>query len=203
MIAHIRGRVVFRGTDEAVIEVGGVGISVVVTARTAASLEVGEECLLTTHLVVREDSLTLFGFADVGEREIFRTVQTVSGVGPRLALTMLATLTTDQIRDAIALEDVGVLTSVPGVGRKGAQRLIVDLKDRLGVSAPATDAGIPADQSWRGQVTAALTGLGWTAAQAQDAVQAVAQRPDSAQLPVSEALRVALQVLDRTSAVTP
>lgn len=203
MIAQIRGRVVLRDTDEVVVEVGGIGISVVVTARTAAGLEVGEECLLTTHLVVREDSLTLFGFADVGEREIFRTVQTVSGVGPRLALTMLATLTADQIRDAIAHEDVGALMSVSGVGRKGAQRLIVDLKDRLGASTTASDAVIPTGQSWRGQVTGALTGLGWSAAEAQEAVQAVGQRPDSVQLPVPEALRIALQVLDHTPAVTP
>ncbi len=203
MIAQLRGRVVSRTTDELVVEVGGIGVSVVVTARTAGGLDVGEECLLTTDLVVREDSLTLFGFADAEEREIFRTVQTVSGIGPRLALTMLATLTADQIREAIAQEDVAALTTVPGVGRKGAQRIIVDLKDRLGVSAPSVDQRAATAQSWRGQVSAALTGLGWSAAEAQQAVQIVAQRPDAAELSVPEALRVALQVLDHTPAVTP
>ena len=203
MIAQVRGRVAARGTDEVVVEVGGVGISVVVTGRTAATLEVGAECLLTTHLVVREDSLTLFGFADAGEREVFRTVQTVSGIGPRLALTMLATLTADQIREAIATEDIAALTTVSGLGRKSAQRLIVDLKDRLDVG-PAGTAAIPAAaSSWRAQVSAALTGLGWSAGEAQQAVAAVAQRPDAAALPVPEALRLALQVLDHTPAVTP
>lgn len=203
MIAQIRGQVVFRSADEVVVEVGGVGISVVVTPRIAAGLEVGQQCLLVTHLVVREDSLTLYGFADVGEREIFRTVQTVSGVGPRLALTMLSTLTADQIRSAIADEDVAALMTVSGVGRKGAQRIIVDLKDRLGVSTAAADTGIPSEASWRTQVSAALTGLGWTAPEAQSAVAAVAQQPDSGQLTVPEALRRALQILDRSPAVSP
>lgn len=203
MIAQIRGQVVLRSAEEVVVDVGGVGISVVVTPRTAAGLEVGQQCLLTTHLVVREDSLTLFGFADVGEREIFRTVQTVSGVGPRLALTMLSTLTADQIRSAIADEDVAALMTVPGVGRKGAQRIIVDLKDRLGVTTAAADTGIPSEASWRTQVSAALTGLGWSATEAQTAVASVAQQPDSGQLTVPEALRQALQVLDRSPAVAP
>jgi Holliday junction DNA helicase RuvA len=203
MIAQIRGQVVLRSAEEVVVDVGGVGISVVVTPRTAAGLEVGQQCLLTTHLVVREDSLTLFGFADVGEREIFRTVQTVSGVGPRLALTMLSTLTADQIRSAIADEDVAALMTVPGVGRKGAQRIIVDLKDRLGVTTAAADTGIPSEASWRTQVSAALTGLGWSATEAQTAVASVAQQPDSGHLTVPEALRQALQVLDRSPAVSP
>ncbi len=203
MIAQIRGQVVLRSAEEVVVDVGGVGISVVVTPRTAAGLEVGQQCLLTTHLVVREDSLTLFGFADVGEREIFRTVQTVSGVGPRLALTMLSTLTADQIRGAIADEDVAALMTVPGVGRKGAQRIIVDLKDRLGVTTAVADTGIPSEASWRTQVSAALTGLGWSATEAQTAVASVAQQPDSGRLTVPEALRHALQVLDRSPAVAP
>lgn len=203
MIAQIRGRVAARGTDEVVVDVGGVGISVIVTARTAAGLEVGSECLLTTHLVVREDSLTLYGFADAGEREVFRTVQTVSGIGPRLALTMLATLTADQIREAIATEDQGALTAVSGLGAKSAARLIVDLKDRLGVPTQVSGPQAAATGSWQAQVGAALTGLGWSSGEAHEAVTAVARRPDAAQLPVSEALRLSLQVLDHTPAVTP
>lgn len=202
MIASLRGRVAQRGTDEVVVEVGGVGMAVVVSPRTAAGLEVGQECLLTTQLVVREDSLTLYGFVDTGEREVFRTVQTVSGIGPRLALTMLATLTADQIRTAIAVEDVATLMTVPGLGRKSAQRIIVDLKDKLdGPVAGAPAAGAPA--TWRTQVSAALTGLGWSAAEAQSAVNDVAARPEAAALPVPEALRLALQVLDHTPAVSP
>ncbi len=203
MIASVRGRVAHRGTDEVVVEVGGVGMSVVVSPRTAANLEVGQECLLTTQLVVREDSLTLYGFADAGEREVFRTVQTVSGIGPRLALTMLATMTADQIRAAIAAEDVAALVAVPGLGRKSAQRIIVDLKDKLEGPVAAGASAVSAQASWRAQVSAALTGLGWSAAEAQTAVSEVAARPDAADLPVPEALRLALQVLDHTPAVTP
>jgi len=202
VIAQLRGQVAVRGVDEVVVDVGGVGLSVVVTARTAAGLAVGEECLLTTHLVVREDSLTLYGFVDAAEREVFRTVQTVSGIGPRLALTMLATLTADQIREAIASEDEAALTGVPGVGRKSAQRIIVDLKDKLGPPVVAGGTASTAPATWRGQVSAALTGLGWSAGEAQSAVSAVAQQPGGADLPVPEALRLALQVLDRTPAVT-
>lgn len=203
MIAHVRGRVASRGSDEVVVEVGGVGLTVTVTPRTAGSVDVGAECLLTTDLVVREDSLTIFGFADAGEREVFRTVQTVSGIGPRLAMTMLATLSAGQIREAIATEDVAALMTVPGVGRKSAQRIIVDLKDRLGADGSAVVGSAAPPASWKGQVTTALTGLGWSAGEAQQAVAEVAGRPQSADLAVPEALRLALQVLDHTPAVTP
>ncbi|MCU0298148.1 MAG: Holliday junction branch migration protein RuvA [Candidatus Nanopelagicales bacterium] len=201
MIAQIRGQVLTRTADEVVVEVGGIGISVVVTARTSANLALGAECVLTTDLIVREDSLTLFGFADVGEREVFRTVQTVTGVGPRLAMTMLATLSSDQIRQAIATEDLGTLCTVPGVGRKSAQRLVVELKDKL---VPAVDVtSVHAAAGWRAQVLAALTGLGWPSAQAQEAVAAVAAQAGSGELSVPEALRASLQLLDHTAAVTP
>lgn len=203
MIAQVRGRVLHRGTDEVVIEVGGVGLNVVVTGRTAASLTIGSEATLTTQMVVREDSLTLYGFADVGEREVFRTVQTVSGIGPRLALTMLATLTTDQIREAIATEDERVLMTVSGLGRKGAQRIIVDLKDRLTPVVGAQSSVVNAGGSWRSQVGAALTGLGWSVTEAQAALATVSQRPEAGDLSVPEALRLCLQVLDHTPAVTP
>ncbi len=203
MIAQVRGKVLHRGTDDVVLEVGGVGLSLLITARTAASLEVGQEAILTTELVVREDSLTLYGFADAGEREVFRTVQTVTGIGPRLALTMLATLTADQIRQAIAGEDERVLTSVSGLGRKTAQRLIVDLKDRIGPVVGVTPAAVPATAAWRLQVSAALTGLGWSVSEAQGAIATVAARPGAGELGVGEALRLSLQVLDHTPAVTP
>lgn len=203
MIAQVRGVVLHRGTDEAVIEVGGVGLTVQLAARTLATLEVGQEATLTTDLIVREDSLTLYGFADAGERDVFRTVQTVTGIGPRLALTMLATLTADQIREAIATEDERVLTSVSGLGRKTAQRLIVDLKDRIGPSVVSSAAALPATASWRLQVSAALTGLGWSATEAQSAIATVAARLDAGDLAVPDALKLALQVLDHTPAVAP
>lgn len=209
MIAAIRGPVLARDAEEVVIDVGGVGISVNVTARTATELEVGRQVSLTTQLVVREDSLTLYGFADASEREVFLTVQTVSGIGPRLAMTMLGCLSADQIREAIASQDEAVLTSVPGLGRKSAQRLIVDLKDKLSalVATSAAGAGSPAtgstDSSWRTQVTAALTGLGWPPVQAQEAVMAIAARDDAAELSTAEALRLALQSMDHAQVVSP
>lgn len=202
MIAQVRGRVLQRGTDELVVEVGGVGLSLVVTPRTSAVSELGQETTLITELVVREDSLTLYGFASADEREIFRLVQTVTGVGPRLALTMLAALSADQIRQAIGSEDERTLTSVSGLGKRTAQRLIVDLKEKVG-PAPSTTAAPPATASWRLQVSAALTGLGWSAPEAQAAVTDVAARPEAAELGVPEALRLALQVLDHTPAVAP
>lgn len=202
MIAQVRGRVLQRGTDELVVEVGGVGLSLVVTPRTSAACELGQETTLITELVVREDSLTLYGFASADEREIFRLVQTVTGVGPRLALTMLAALSADQIRQAIGSEDERTLTSVSGLGKRTAQRLIVDLKEKVGPTN-STTAAPPATASWRLQVSAALTGLGWSAPEAQAAVTDVAARPEAAELGVPEALRLALQVLDHTPAVAP
>lgn len=202
MIAQVRGRVLQRGTDELVVEVGGVGLSLVVTPRTSAVSELGQETTLITELVVREDSLTLYGFASADEREIFRLVQTVTGVGPRLALTMLAALSADQIRQAIGSEDERTLTSVSGLGKRTAQRLIVDLKEKVGPTN-STAAAPPATASWRLQVSAALTGLGWSAPEAQAAVTDVAARPEAAELGVPEALRLALQVLDHTPAVAP
>jgi Holliday junction DNA helicase RuvA len=202
MIAQVRGRVLHRGSDDVVIEVGGVGLTIVAAGRTLASLEPGQEATLVTDLVVREDSLTLYGFATADDRAVFRLVQTVPGIGPRLALTMLATLTADQIRAAIGAEDERALTVVSGLGRKTAQRLIVDLKDTLGPIAPT--AAVPAaTAAWRLQVNAALTGLGWSVTEAQTAIAQVAAAPDAVELPVAEALRRALQVLDHTPAVTP
>ena len=136
MIASVRGEVLRAGLDHVVVEVGGIGLLVKTTPGTATSLRRGQSAQLATSLVVREDSLTLYGFADTGEREVFRTVQTVSGIGPRLALTMLSTLSAGQIREAIATEDVALLMTVSGLGRKSAQRLIVDGRSRG--ESPAT-----------------------------------------------------------------
>jgi Holliday junction DNA helicase RuvA len=180
VIASVRGRVLAVRLDAAVIEVGGVGMLVQATPATLAGLRVGEEARLATSLVVREDALTLFGFADDDERDVFETVQTVSGIGPRLALAMLAVHTPDGLRAAVAAQDLNALVKVPGIGRKGAQRIVLELSDRLGapagatvpLAAGATPSGpVPA---WREQVVEALVGLGWSAKQAGDAVDAVA-----------------------------
>ncbi|WP_444665289.1 Holliday junction branch migration protein RuvA [Cellulomonas sp. CW35] len=178
MIASVRGTVLAVRLDSAVVEVGGVGMLVQATPATLAQLRVGQESTLHTSLVVREDSLTLFGFADDDEREVFETVQTVSGVGPRLALAMLAVHTPDGLRRAVADEDLKALERVPGIGRKGAQRIVLELKDRLGAPAPAVmggqpQAAAPTGDDRRQQVVDALVGLGWNAKVAEQAVESV------------------------------
>lgn len=174
MIASVHGTVLSVRLDAAIVEVGGVGLLVQATPTTLAGLRVGQPARLETSLLVREDSLTLFGFADADEREVFETVQTVTGVGPRLALAMLAVHTPDGLRRAVADEDLAALQRVPGIGRKGAQRIVLELKDRLGAPARVgADAAAAAPDDRRAQVVDALVGLGWPARAAQDAVAGV------------------------------
>ncbi len=201
MIASVRGEVLRAGLDHVVVEVGGIGLLVKTTPGTATSLRRGQSAQLATSLVVREDSLTLYGFADDSERELFDTVQTVSGVGPRLALAMLAVHPPDALRLALGSGDVAALTKVPGIGKKSAERLVLELRDKVGPvdAAPgsaATPATPPVGPAWRDQVHGALLGLGWSAKQASDATAAV----ESSLGPspeVSEALRAALRELGR------
>ena len=140
MISHLDGLVCAIAPEGAVIEVGGVGLLVQATPGTLAALRTGERARVATSLVVREDALTLYGFASDDERDVFELVQTASGVGPRLALAMLASFSPDGLRQAIAAEDVAALTRVPGIGRKGAQRIVLELAGRLG--SPAAPAGV-------------------------------------------------------------
>lgn len=200
MIASVSGRVERVGLDSAVVGVGGVGLLVHLTPRTAADLRHGASAQLSTSLVVREDALTLYGFADDDERELFDLVQTVSGVGPRLAMAMLAVHRPDVLRGAIGGGDLAVLTKVPGIGRKSAERLVLELRDKVGLPG-VTVAGSPAPGTapatdWRGQVVQALVGLGWPTRQADQAVEAVAGRLGD-DPPVAGALRAALQELGR------
>jgi holliday junction DNA helicase RuvA len=199
VIASLRGQVVAVGPDGAVLEVGGVGISVQCTPGTLARLRVGVAARLATSLVVREDSLTLYGFADDDERSLFELLQTASGVGPRLAQAVLAVLPPAEVRLAIAGGDIRALTRVPGIGRKGAERLVVELRDRVGsageAGAPGGQPGTVAPvQPWRDQVGQALVGLGWSAKEAEEAVEAVVpQAGDGADVP--GLLRSALRLL--------
>ena len=132
MIASVRGTVAALGPDGAVVEVGGVGLAVSCSPGTLARLRVGEAARLATSLVVREDSLTLYGFADDDERALFELLQTANGVGPKLAQTMLAVHPPRELRRAIATSDLATLTKVPGIGRKGAERIVLELRDRIG-----------------------------------------------------------------------
>jgi Holliday junction DNA helicase RuvA len=198
MIASVRGVVLSAGLDSAVIEVGGVGLLLHTTAATAASLRPGAETSLATTLVVREESLTLYGFADEDERAVFNLVQTVSGVGPRLALAMLAIHAPDGLHRAIGGGDLGALTKVPGIGKKGAERIILELRDKIGAPSGAVSSGKiqPADDEASAQVHDALVGLGWSSRQAEEAVEAV--RPAAGEgSDVSEMLRAALRELGR------
>ena len=203
MIAHLNGTVAGVGLDGAVIEVGGVGLRVQCTPDTLAKLKPGEQARVATSLVVREDSLTLFGFASDDERNVFELLQTANGVGPRLALAMLAVHSPDGLRRAVATEDVKALTMVPGIGTKGAQKIILELKDRLGApSDPAAGFGAApsrrAAPSWRDQVNTGLINLGWSARDAEAAVVAVEADFDGQSPDVATALRAALRKLSKS-----
>ena len=173
MIASVRGKVTEVGLDHAVVEVGGVGFEVRTTPATLAALRRGDEAKLATSLVVREDSLTLYGFADQDARQLFGLLLTVSGIGPRLALATLAVLEPDALRAALADGNITALTQVPGIGRKGAERLVIELRDKVGtlpgVTSPAD--GVPGGV--RSAVVEALLGLGFAAKQAEQTVDAV------------------------------
>jgi holliday junction DNA helicase RuvA len=220
MIAHLNGTVCSVAPDGAVIDVGGVGLLVQCTPGTLAGLRTGERARVATSLVVREDALTLFGFAGEDERNTFELVQTASGVGPRLALAMLAVFSPDALRRAVAAEDLAALMTVPGIGRKGAQRIVLELAGRLGSPGDGGASGdarmAPAGRvaPWREQVRAGLLNLGWQARDAEQAIAAVepellagrqpadgppadGQPADGQGIDVAVALRAALRVLGR------
>lgn len=195
MIAGVRGEVLEIGLDHVVVEVGGVGLAVHATPATLARLRRGEPARLATSLVVREDSLTLFGFSDAEERDLFTLLQTVSGVGPRLALATLAVLSPDALRTALADGDVATLTRVPGIGRKGAERLALELRDKVvgPERAPTAPAAVGGP---RAEVVEALLGLGFPAKPAEQAVDAVLAEQVAAD--AATLLRAALTRLGRS-----
>jgi Holliday junction DNA helicase RuvA len=205
VISSVSGQVAAVGIDSAVVEVGGVGFAVMCTPSTLASLRVGQRSSLATSLVVREDSLTLFGFLDDDERCLFELLQTASGVGPKMAQAMLAVHGPDQLRAAIASEDLVALCKVSGIGKKGAQRIVLELKDRVGPVATtiAAPGRAPSPAVWRDQVRAGLLGLGWSVREADAAVESVADIAADAESAgrtpdVAALLRAALQSLSRS-----
>ena len=210
MIASVNGRVAAVSPNGAVVEVGGIGLSVQCTPGTIARLQVGESARLATSLVVREDSLTLYGFADDDERQLFELLQTANGVGPRLAQAVLAIHPPREIRRAVSMADVKALMQVPGIGKKGAERLILELRDRLGSTTSDTvlaPAGGPTTITpvapWRNQLTSALVGLGWSTKEADGAVAQLAPTADeqiaaTGGVEVAVLLRQALQLLGRS-----
>jgi Holliday junction DNA helicase RuvA len=203
VISSVRGTVAALGPDGAVVEVGGVGLAVSCSPGTLARLRVGEAARLATSLVVREDSLTLYGFADDDERALFELLQTANGVGPKLAQTMLAVHTPRELRRAIATSDLASLTHVPGIGRKGAERIVLELRDRIGAidsgePVVLSGGGVAAVAPWRDQLSHALAGLGFSGKEAADAIDVVASdvagdpQPD-----VPALLRRSIQLLGR------
>ena len=198
MIAFVHGPVAAVTLNSAVIEVGGVGLELMCTPGTLATLRTGQTATLPTSMVVREDSLTLFGFLDDDEKTVFELVQTASGVGPKLAQSILACLAPDELRVAVTTDDTKTLTKVPGIGQKGAQRIILELKDRLGAPVGPVRSGTAASAPapWKDQVLQGLVGLGWSAKDADAAVEAVA--PEAGDDPqVAVLLRSALRTLSK------
>jgi Holliday junction DNA helicase RuvA len=194
----VRGQVAAVTLTSAVLDVSGVGLELMCTPGTLATLRTGQTASLPTSMVVREDSLTLFGFLDEDEKTVFELVQTASGVGPKLAQSILACLAPDELRIAVASDDTKTLTRVPGIGQKGAQRIILELKDRLGTPVGHVRNGTPARVAapWKDQVLQGLVGLGWSAKDADTAVEAVA--PEAGDDPqVAALLRSALRTLSK------
>jgi holliday junction DNA helicase RuvA len=195
MIAWLRGSVSATTPSSMVLDVGGFGVEVQCTAATALAVQVGDQVVVSTSLVVREDGWTMYGFLDADERATFQIVQTVSGIGPRIALTLLGTLTPDELRRAVAQDDVAALTKVPGIGRKGAQRLVLELADRLGPASSAGEQEFGSTASWQDSVRTALMSLGWQSSIADEAVQRL-PAPDGPP-DIGALLKAALVSLDR------
>jgi Holliday junction DNA helicase RuvA len=192
MIASVRGEVLDIALDHVVIEAAGVGYKVMAAPSTLATLRRGAEARLITAMIVREDSMTLYGFSDADARDLFLTLLGVSGVGPKIALATLAVYDAPSLRRALADGDVTALTRVPGIGKRGAERIVLELRDKIG---PVTSTGAPVlnGHSVRGPVVEALVGLGFAVKQAEEATDKVlANEPEATQ---STALRSALSML--------
>jgi Holliday junction DNA helicase RuvA len=200
VIAQLSGLVVQVGPTSVVIEIGGLGVLALCSPNTVAGLRVGQKTTLATSLIVREDSLTLYGFATADEREFFELLLTATGVGPKLAQAALAVLTPDELRRAIATENLVLLCKVPGIGRKGAQRIVIELKDKINSvgqsEAAPSSPGAPA--VWRDQVALGLQGLGWSAKDAEAACTEVEYLArEDPQPSVAVIMKAALQTLAR------
>ena len=196
MISLVNGVVRSIALDKVIVEVGGVGLSLAITQKTSAQLNIGVPVQLFTTLVVREDALTLYGFLEDGDRVLFELVQTVSGIGPKVALSIVSALSPSQLAIAISQEDISAIEKVPGIGRKGAQRLILELKGKL------TDFGTTSKTDrhqpvWREQLTSALVSLGFNAKDSDAAISQVVARLsedgiDAQSLELSDLLKRAL-----------
>jgi Holliday junction DNA helicase RuvA len=196
VIALITGTVRSLSSDRVIVEVGGFGVSVQVNPQTSAQITLGTQVQLFTSLVVREDSLTLFGFINDESRSLFELVQTVSGIGPKVALSILGAMSPEDLGRAISQEDVAAIEKVPGIGRKGAQRLILELKGKLS-DLSATSQYKGHQPAWREQLTSALVLLGFSPKESDAAISHVvsalqADDRDAADVELSELLKLTL-----------
>ena len=195
MIASVRGEVLDVALDHVVIEAAGVGYKLMATPSTLATLRRGAEARLITAMIVREDSQTLYGFPDADARDLFLTLLGVSGVGPKIALATLAVYDAHTLRQALADGDVAALTRVPGIGKRGAERLVLELRDKIGPVGTSAVAMTGHGHAVRGPVVEALVGLGFAAKQAEEAIDKVmANEPEAT---TSSALRAALSMLGK------
>jgi Holliday junction DNA helicase RuvA len=203
VIASVEGTVTALLPEGVVVRVGGVGLALQTTAATKARVRVGEEAAFATSLVVREDSLTLYGFSDDDERLLFELLQTASGIGPRVAQAVLSVHSPDSVRRALVTEDLAALCLVPGIGKKGAQRMVLELKDKAAALGVLDDdgphpaaTGLP---GWQATLGSALAGLGFTAAQVDDALARLAEgHPEATDADVPVLLKQALALLGRS-----
>lgn len=203
MIDRVRGTVESAGADHVSVDIGPIALRVMVPPQTSADVRIGSEVEVHTTLVVREDSWTLYGFLDSEQCQMFQQVQTVTGIGPRIAMALVSVLGPEELRRAIDAEDLAAVSSVPGIGKKGAQRIVLELKDRIGAPASgARSAGAAPVEQWRTSVVAGLTTLGWNAKEAEAAADAIADRvgdlTDAQDPDVGVLLKEALRSLDRS-----
>jgi Holliday junction DNA helicase RuvA len=196
VIAQVTGEVRSISSDRVILEVAGIGYLISVTPDTSAAMTLGASLTLHTSMIVREDSMTLFGFLDQKSREAFELVQTVSGIGPRVALSILAHLTPESLAHAIATESIETLSSVPGIGKKGAQRILLELKGKI-VSTGSVTSSTSTQPQWREQLSGALTSLGYSPRDADAVISIVAidyanRGVDPALADLSDLLKAAL-----------
>ena len=199
MISSLRGTVSHVGLNSAVLDVNGFGMQILATPQTLATLRTGQEAQVFTAMIVREDSMTLFGFEEADQREVFETLLGVSGVGPRLALAVLAVHAPEAIRVAASSGDDKAFSKVPGIGPKGARRIVLELADKL---VPLGTTGAPPKNAWQGQVLTAMMGLGWSEKDATTAIDAAtAEAPEvAASGNVGDILKLTLRRLGQDGA---
>lgn len=195
MIASVRGEVLEIALDHVVVEAAGVGYKVMATPSTLAALRRGSEVRLITAMIVREDSQTLYGFPDPETRDLFLTLLQVSGVGPKIALATLAVYDAVALRRALGDGDVTALTRVPGIGKRGAERMVLELRDKVGTGSTATGVAAGSGSTVRAPVVEALVGLGFAAKQAEETIDKVLA--DDPEATTSNALRAALSLLGK------